>query len=96
MCNHPDAKIRTAPAIVSRIKAISVSPDELLRIYEAGIRRGNEEATSWEWGSSPSGEALDELEDEMVWGHPEPILCGEMEKREEVWAEIKEAMQRGK
>ena len=52
--------------------------DQIKEIYEAGIRRGNDEATAHEWGSRPSGSQFDELEEAMhdilnqgvVWGEP--------------------------
>ncbi len=35
----------------------------LLAVYDAGIKRGNDEASAFEWGSSPSGKYPDELID---------------------------------
>lgn len=56
----------------------NLTMDQIKEIYEAGIRRGNEEATAHEWGSSPSGTKFGELEDTLhdilnegvKWGEP--------------------------
>lgn len=37
--------------------------EQIKDIYRAGIRRGNDEATSFEWGSTPSGKEFDECID---------------------------------
>lgn len=33
--------------------------EQIKEIYQAGIDRGNDEATSFEWGSSPHGSKFD-------------------------------------
>lgn len=47
--------------------ALTLTPAQIVEIYEAGIKRGNEESTAYEWGSRPSGAKLQELEDAIVW-----------------------------
>lgn len=41
---------------------MTLTMDQIKTIYEAGIRRGNDESSAHEWGSSPSGSKFDELE----------------------------------
>lgn len=43
----------------------NLTMDQIKEIYEAGIRRGNDEATAHDWGTSPSGSKFDELESAM-------------------------------
>ena len=38
---------------------------QIKEIYEAGIKRGNDESTSYEWGESPSGNKYDYLVDAL-------------------------------
>lgn len=45
----------------------TLTPKQILEIYEAGIRRGGEEYSAYDWGGCPSGNKLDELEDVLVW-----------------------------
>lgn len=57
--------------------------DNIKEIYKAGIRRGNEESSAYEWGCQPSGRLYDELESELQdilngygkvrWGDPEYV-----------------------
>jgi hypothetical protein len=50
----------------------------LLEVYRAGVRRGSEEATSFDWGEHPSGKWEDELVEALYyhlngntkWGEP--------------------------
>ena len=44
-----------------------LSASDILAIYNAGISRGNEEASSYEWGGRTSTSKFDNLEDVMRW-----------------------------
>jgi hypothetical protein len=48
-------------------KTFELTPLQMLAIFDAGRRRGNEEATAWEWGSLPDRNQLAELENTLVW-----------------------------
>jgi hypothetical protein len=39
--------------------------EQIREIYEAGVRRGSDEATSYDWGVSPDGNKFDELVEVM-------------------------------
>jgi hypothetical protein len=41
-------------------KTFTFTIEQIKDIYRAGIRRGQEEATSFEWGSSPTSKEFDE------------------------------------
>ena len=41
------------------------TPIQIIRIFEAGIRRGEDVATAYEWGSRVSGGKYDEMIDEI-------------------------------
>lgn len=55
--------------------------DEIQRIYDAGRRRGSEEATAMDWGSAPTGGRFDECIDEVydmvnqgrAWDDPDRV-----------------------
>jgi hypothetical protein len=53
---------------------MELTPIQILQIYEAGIRRGNEEAVAYEWGVRASGHKLDELEDTFLWEGIDSII----------------------
>ena len=44
---------------------MELSIKQIKQIYEAGIRRGNDEQLAFDWGSRPCGKAYDELEDTL-------------------------------
>lgn len=44
-------------------KTFEFTVEDIKDIFEAGIRRGSEEATSFEWGSTTSGNKFDECID---------------------------------
>lgn len=41
-------------------RTFTLTLEEIKCIYQAGIRRGNDEATAYEWGSRASGDEYDE------------------------------------
>jgi hypothetical protein len=43
----------------------TLTMDQIKTIYEAGIRRGADEGTAYEWGGQTSGGKFDELTDTM-------------------------------
>jgi hypothetical protein len=44
-------------------KTFTFTIEQIKDIYRAGIHRGQEEATAFEWGSSPTSKEFDELEE---------------------------------
>lgn len=72
----------------------SMTAKELVEIYEAGINRGNEIATAYEWGSMPSGSRLDELENVLIWDSTGVGLCKDMDYDHKVawWEDFKNAI----
>lgn len=42
-------------------KTFTFTAEQIVKIYEAGIRRGQDEATAYEWGSTASGHQQDEM-----------------------------------
>ena len=55
--------------------------DQIKEIYQAGIKRGSDEATAFEWGSHASGKQYDECVDaihdivnaDKNWGDPDYV-----------------------
>jgi hypothetical protein len=45
------------------MKTMTLTFDQIEEIYQAGVERGNDEATSYDWGSSPRNAYLDNLID---------------------------------
>jgi hypothetical protein len=41
-------------------KTFTFTIEQIKDIYRAGIRRGQEEATAFDWGSTPTGNEFDE------------------------------------
>jgi len=72
------------------MKTYNLTAVQIVDIYLAGKRRGEEEATAFEWGSSASGSRFDELENELIWG--DGFLTGkemEYDDKLEFWQEFK-------
>lgn len=46
---------------------LTLTPKQVRAIYDAGIKRGEDCATAYEWGSRPTGGQFDELEAAMLW-----------------------------
>jgi hypothetical protein len=46
-------------------KSFNFSIEDIKKIYRAGMRRGSEEATSYEWGCRPCGDEYDECVEEI-------------------------------
>lgn len=47
--------------------ALDLTPKQIVAIYEAGRKRGSDEATDHEWGIRTRGDWLEGLHDELVW-----------------------------
>ncbi len=47
--------------------ALTLTAKQVRAIYDAGRKRGNDEAVSYEWGTRPQGDRYDDLRDELVW-----------------------------
>lgn len=60
-----DGAAKASPPEASIPSALTLDFAAIDEIYKAGVRRGNDEATSYEWGSSPSGKFHDELIDAL-------------------------------
>lgn len=74
------------------VVTLTLTAQELLSVYKAGIKRGNDEATSWEWGSRPDSNLLDALEEAMIWNFDRSILPGSPEEKQAAWDNIKKAI----
>lgn len=46
---------------------MTLTPAHVLEIYKAGIKRGVDEATSFDWNTRPSGHRFDDLEEALLW-----------------------------
>ena len=46
---------------------LTLTPEQIVEIYRAGMQRGSDEATAYDWGSRASGKMLDNLEDCLLW-----------------------------
>lgn len=44
-----------------------LTEQQIVAIYKAGMRRGNDEAVASYWGRYPNGSEFSELEDVLVW-----------------------------
>jgi hypothetical protein len=44
-------------------KTFAFTIEQIKEIYRAGIRRGGDEATAYEWGSTPTGQEFDDCVD---------------------------------
>lgn len=55
------------------LSTLTLTPAQIVRIYKAGIKRGAEEATAYDWGSKPNNPELEQLECLLVWDSPEFI-----------------------
>lgn len=47
------------------MKTMTLTMDEIKEIYDAGIRRGQDEASSYDWGCTPTGKRFDELQEAL-------------------------------
>ena len=77
-------------------RTIALTIREIEAIYDAGRKRGSDEATSHEWGSSPADHWTAELEGALVWdrGCSETReLIDDYEGTERWWREFKEALE---
>ena len=45
------------------MKTMTLTMDQIKEIYDAGVERGNDEATSYDWGGSPRNAYHDNLID---------------------------------
>lgn len=69
---------------------------QIKAIYEAGIDRGSNVATAYEWGSSPSGDKYDELEVVLIWDKEtyleDDLFALDFDEKESFWKRLKEDM----
>jgi hypothetical protein len=66
--------------------AITLTPKQVLAIYKAGIERGADEATAYDWGCHPTGSFLDPLENAMVWSKDFDIVPADYDAKKAWWA----------
>lgn len=45
---------------------VTLTIDQIVEIFKAGMRRGEEEATAYDWGTTASGRASDDLLEALV------------------------------
>ncbi len=72
-------------------KTYELTAKQIVEIYDAGRSRGSDEATAFDWGSSPTTwNRFSELEEVLIWG--EAILFNhehDYDKKLEGWGEFK-------
>lgn len=69
---------------------------QIKAIYEAGMERGSNEATAYEWGSSASGSKYDELETVLIWDKEtwleDALFALEYDEKIDFWNKFKEEL----
>lgn len=74
---------------------LTLTPAQVLAIYEAGVKRGNDEATSYEWGSHASGGKFDELENAILWdGDFKGVAPDDYEDKKAWWNRYRQELER--
>jgi len=69
-------------------KTFTITIEQIKKIYQAGIRRGESEQCAYDWGSSASGSTYDEcveaihdiVNEGTQWGAPNYTEWGVIEK----------------
>lgn len=62
------------------MKTFTLTLEDVIAIYNAGIRRGESEACAYEWGCSAIGDTYENLVDELYRYYPDDISYSEVAK----------------
>lgn len=69
---------------------------QIKAIYEAGMERGSNEATAFEWGSYASGGKYSELENVLIWDKDswleDELFALEYDEKIAFWDKMKEEL----
>ena len=66
-------------------KTFALTPQQIVAIFDAGRRRGSDEATAMEWGSRPDRDHLEQLEETLVWADECGLTTGMDYDAKEAW-----------